>query len=41
MSLAALSEGLRRRYAYRQLVEALRAGQPEPILLDSLEGATP
>ena len=41
MSLAALSEGLRRRYAYRQLVEALRAGQPEPILLDPLEGATP
>ncbi len=41
MSLAVLSEGLRRRYAYRQLVEALRAGQPEPILLDPLEGATP
>ena len=41
MSLAALSEGLRRRYAYRRLVEALRAGQPEPILLDPLEGATP
>ncbi len=41
MSLAALSEGLRRRYAYRQLVETLRAGQPEPILLDPLEGATP
>ena len=41
MSLAALSEGLRRRYAYRQLVEALRAGQPEPITLDPLEGATP
>ena len=41
MSLAALSEGLRRRYAYRQLVETLRAGQPGPILLDPLEGATP
>ncbi len=41
MSLAVLSEGLRRRYAYRQLVESLRAGQPEPILLDPLEGATP
>ena len=41
MSLAALSEGLRRRYAYRRLVEALRTGQPEPILLDPLDGATP
>ena len=41
MSLAALSEGLRRRSAYRRLVEALRSGQPEPILLDPLEGAKP
>ena len=41
MSLAALSDGLRRRHAYRQLVEALRAGQPEPLLLDPLEGAAP
>ena len=41
MSLAALSEGLRRRTAYRRLVEALRSGQPEPILLDPLEGAKP
>ncbi len=41
MSLAGLGEGLRRRYAYRRLVEALRAGQAEPILLDPLEGAAP
>ncbi len=41
MSLAALSEGLRRRYGYRRLVEVLRAGQADPVLLDPLEGATP
>ncbi len=41
MSLAALSEGLRRRHAYRRLIEALRAGQSEPIALDPLQGATP
>ena len=41
MSLAVLGEGLRRRTAYRRMVEALRAGQPEPVTLDPLEGATP
>ena len=41
LSLAGLGEGLRRRYGYRRLVEALRAGQPEAITLDPLEGATP
>ncbi|MBI4236770.1 MAG: hypothetical protein HY688_05410, partial [Chloroflexi bacterium] len=41
MSLSGLLDALRRRPAYRRLVEALRAGGPAPMRLDPLDGAKP
>ena len=41
MSLFGVLDAVRRRGAYRTLVEALRSGGPNPIVLDPLDGAKP
>ncbi len=41
MSLSGILDAVRRRASYRRLVETVRSGGPNPVVLDPLDGAKP